>query len=163
MKKEVKPIKNVTKKTTAVAKRDAKPVAPVSFTVDIPKKDIPELVKMDAAGLFCEAAKHICEFGKVFPAQERYRFLEVAESCVAIAKCLYAVQEDYKKMADKGGKGKKPAGGSTKAEFTDAEQKKIASMRKKGASIKAIAKAIHRSDKKVAIAVKLFDKVCAKK
>ena len=47
--------------------------------------------------------------------------------------------------------------------FTDAEQKKIAALRKKGATIKEIAKAIHRSDKKVAPAVHLFDKTVAKK
>ena len=63
-----------------------------------------------------------------------------------------------KKPTPSKGKKQKPA-----IVFTDVEQKKIAALRKKGATIKEIAKALHRSDKKVAPAVHLYDKSVAKK
>lgn len=163
MKKATKQVKKTAKKPVGVPKNTAKPVAEVTYTLDIPEQDIPKLVKLDAAGMFCKAAKQICEMGKAAPYMMNDGFLEVADTCLAIAKCLHVVQEEYKKRSGKCCRGQKQSCNAPKAEFTEAEQKKIAAMRKKGASIKAIAKAIHRSDKKVALAVKLFDKASAKK
>ena len=148
----------------------------VEYGVQIPESALFGLIRLDAAKVLkdVDAALRI-RFPLGWESNEMKNLRKVLKT---VTEVVTGIQETWQyDLMDYIKKGispadetwtKKPTPSKGKKQnpaivFTDVEQKKIAALRKKGATIKEIAKALNRSDKKVAPAVHLYDKSVAKK
>lgn len=163
----------VAKKPLTVVKKSVAVKPVVRFSVDIPDKDLENLIKLNAAKAFSDTARELKEFCSVFPLPRIVgdSLEALAANCESVGFVLNVLQQGFSKNAKKPTmpkKGEQPVKigkpiasvkpTATYVKLSRLEKSRIKEFRSNGLSIKEIAKELHRSDRPVAAYVKTIEK-----